>query len=135
MFWKALGELYAARAVVPGFETSQGAEVVIWLLASKGQRPLKDLYRSSQFSEPTARSCLMRLVDQGFAAVEGTVDDQRQRFARPTAKLLEAFAGYRAVLLRVATAAEADSHSAGQQSTNVAVSIAGLRPETTLRVE
>jgi len=134
MFWKALGELYAARAVVPGFETSQGAEVVLWLLASKGQRPLKDLYRSSQFSEPTARSCLMRLVDQGFATVEGIADDQRQRYARPTPKLLKALAKYRAVLLRVATAAEADSHSTNRQCTNVAASIAGLQPEAIVRV-
>lgn len=87
MFCKALGELYCARAQTPGFETPQGPEVVLWLLNSKGQRPLKDQYRSSWFSEPTTRICLMRLVDQGFATAEGSAVDQRQRFARPTQKL------------------------------------------------
>lgn len=111
MFWEALGELYASRTVIPGFETAQGTEVVLWLLSSTGRRPLKDLYHSSRFSEPTVRASLMRLVDQGFATVEGKADDQRQRSARPSQKLLDALVVYRAVLLKVANAANTDSDS------------------------
>lgn len=103
MFWEAWGKLNAARAVVPTFDTPQGTEVVLWLLNSGGKSPLKDLYHSSRFSEPTVRSCLMRLVDQGFATVGTvTVNDQRQRSGRPTQKLLDALAGYRELFLKVA---------------------------------
>ena len=108
MFWESLGDLYAARGLVPGFDTPQGAEVIFWLVKSEGRPPLKDLYRSSQFSEPTLRAYLMRLVDQGFATVKGAEGDLRRRSACPTQKLLEALGGYRELVLKVATAAEVE---------------------------
>jgi len=109
MFCESLGNLIAARALVPGFDTPQGAEVILWLMISEGRQPLKDLYGASQFSEPTLRAYLMRLVDQEFAMFKSGEGDLRRRSACPTPKLLDAFAGYRALLLKVVTAAEAES--------------------------
>lgn len=106
MFWEALAELYRTRSLVPGFDTQLGAEVVVWLLRPQSrQKPLKDLYRASQFSEPTVRIYLMRLVDQGFVDIQRCADDQRQCIAEPTPKLLAAIEAYRAIFMRVASAA------------------------------
>jgi DNA-binding MarR family transcriptional regulator len=106
MFWEALAELYRTRSLVPGFDTRLGAEVVVWLLRSGSrQRPLKDLYRASRYSEPTVRICLMRLVDQGFVNIQRCADDQRQCIAEPTPKFIAAIESYRSIFVRVAAAA------------------------------
>lgn len=103
MFWEALAELYRTRSLVPGFDTQLGAEVVVWLLRSRSrQKPLKDLYRTSRFSEPTVRLYLMRLVDQGFVDLQRCADDQRQCIAEPTPKLIAAIESYRTIFMKVA---------------------------------
>src|SRR5262245_12222121 len=68
MFWKAIEHLNRwERAHLPCADTPQGSEVLIWLLRSQSRpRPLKDLYRSSRYSEPTLRACLKTFVDLGF---------------------------------------------------------------------
>jgi len=113
MFWEALAELYRTRSLVPGFDTQLGAEVVVWLLRSRSrQRPLKDLYRASRYSEPTVRIYLMRLVDQGFVEIQRCADDQRQCIAEPTPKLIAAIESYRAIFMRVADVASEQAPSA-----------------------
>jgi hypothetical protein len=108
MFGDCLKELFAARARIPGFETPQGTAVVLWLIEQRGRFPLKDLYCSSRFSEPTLRAYLFRLVDLGFATIVGDEDDRRRRTAVPTSKLLQALATYRDLFVKVAAAGDPD---------------------------
>jgi hypothetical protein len=97
MFWQALEQLHRwERENLPGADTAVGNEVLVWLLKSKTKpRPLKDLYRSSRFSEPTIRNCLKEFAACGFAAVESNGEDMRTRFARATPKLEQTVAEYR----------------------------------------
>jgi hypothetical protein len=89
-------KLCGARALLQGFDTPLGTEVLIWLLKSNGRpTPLVALYRSSRFSEPTLRTFLARQVDQGFVTIHSDDGDQRQRFARPTPKLMAVVDAYR----------------------------------------
>jgi hypothetical protein len=89
LFWQALESLHWwERENLPSAGTPQGAEVLVWLLKCRQQpMPLKDLYRSSRFSEPTIRACLKVFVAQGFVFIESNGADMRTRFARATAKL------------------------------------------------
>lgn len=89
MFWQALEKLHAwERSNIPGANTALGTEVLIWLLKSKRRpRALKDLYRSSRFSEPTIRNLLRSYSDHGLVVLESNGDDMRSRFARATPKL------------------------------------------------
>ena len=81
--------LQEIRDLLPGGGTPEGMEVLIWVLKQAAQpRPLKDIYRSSRFSEPTIRRCLRRLVDQGLVTVEASDEDERVRYARPTPRLM-----------------------------------------------
>jgi DNA-binding MarR family transcriptional regulator len=62
-------------------------EIVVWLLETDGStRSLKDLYRSSRYSEPTIRASLKRLVDHKLVCIETNGSDRRRRVARPTRK-------------------------------------------------
>ena len=105
MVWQLFATLHEMSALLPGFETPQGAEVLLWVL-KQDRRPrlLKDLYRSSRFSEPTLRKCLMRLVDGGFVSIDAGKDDERQRCVRPTPKLILAAEHYRALFIKAAQA-------------------------------
>lgn len=77
----------------------QGADVLIWLLQVRTRpRPLKDLYRGSRFSEPTIRSVLKALVDDGFIVIEPNPDDLRVRTVQLTPKLMAAVDKYLALL-------------------------------------
>lgn len=68
----------------------QGNEVLVWLLkAGTGPRPLKDLYRTSRFSEPTLRGVLKSMVDDRFIVIEPSPDDLRVRTVYLTGKLLD----------------------------------------------
>jgi len=89
MFWNALEQLHRwERENLPGADTAVGNEVLVWLLKSKSKpRALKDLYRSSRFSEPTIRNCLKDFAALGFAVIESNGEDMRTRFARATPKL------------------------------------------------
>mgnify|MGYP000914057430 CR=1 FL=1 len=82
MFWQALEQLRCwERDNLPGADTAVGNEVLVWLLKSKNQpRPLKDLYQSSRFSEPTIRNCLKQFSSLGFAIIESNGKDQRARY-------------------------------------------------------
>lgn len=110
MFWDALEELHRwERSNLPGATTPVGYEILIWLLKSKTRpRPLKDLYRSSRFSEPTIRNCLRELSALGFVALESNGDDMRTRYARATPKLELKIAEYRQRFQAAAKAASAD---------------------------
>lgn len=100
-------KLCAARALLQGFDTPLGTEVLIWLLKSNGRStPLVDLYRSSRFSEPTLRTFLARQVDQGFVTIHSNDGDQRQRVARPTPKLMAVVEAYRTRIVEAAAIAE-----------------------------
>jgi DNA-binding MarR family transcriptional regulator len=96
MFWKALDDLHRwERENLPGAESPQGNEILVWLLKCKAKpRPLKDLYRSSRFSEPTIRAYLRAFVERGLVDIETNNGDLRTRFARVTSKfecVLEAY--------------------------------------------
>ena len=97
MFWKALDQLHRwQRDNLPESGSPQGSDVLIWLLKCQdAPRPLKDLYRSSRFSEPTLRSCLRAFVDRGLVEIEVNGDDMRNRFARVTPKFLDTREAYR----------------------------------------
>ena len=97
MFWKALEHLHRwQRENLPECSSPQGKEVLFWLLKCQGSpRPLKDLYRSSRFSEPTLRACLRAFVDRGLVEIEVNGDDMRNRFARVTPKFEQTTAAYR----------------------------------------
>ena len=104
----AMIDLLAARTRLCGFETPLGTEVLVWLLKSPQQpKPLKDLYRSSRFSQRTIRTFLAHQADRGFVAVHSSEDNKRQRFAQPTAKLMAAVQDYRSFIVKaIETAAE-----------------------------
>ena len=97
MFWKALEHLHCwQRENLPGCETPQGNEILIWLLRCKTTpRPLKDLYRSSRFSEPTVRNGLRAFVAAGLVEIEVSGEDMRNRFARVTPKFEATLVAYR----------------------------------------
>ena len=100
MFWEILEQLRGASTGLPGHATVQGREVVFRLAESPQGRSLKDLYRASRFSEPTARRALHRLVDEGFVVLRVCDDDLRQSAAVPTPKLLAALAAYQALFAK-----------------------------------
>lgn len=108
MFWQAIDHLHRwERENLPGTESPQGNEILVWLLKSRSRpRPLKDLYRSSRFSEPTVRACLKDFVDQGFVVIETNGQDQRTRFARITPKLEQTVEAYRRRFREVAALTE-----------------------------
>ncbi|MGD9885819.1 MAG: hypothetical protein AB7I59_31395 [Geminicoccaceae bacterium] len=110
MFWQALEQLRCwERDNLPGADTAVGNEVLVWLLKSKHQpRPLKDLYRSSRFSEPTIRACLKQFSSLGFAIIESNGKDQRARYARATGKLETTVDDYRRRFQEVAEMARHD---------------------------
>ena len=97
MFWKALDHLHQwQREHLPECESPQGNDVLMWLLKCEGTpRPLKDLYRSSRFSEPTLRSTLRAFVDRGLIELEVNDNDMRNRFARVTPKFVQTISAYR----------------------------------------
>ncbi|MCA0304289.1 MAG: MarR family winged helix-turn-helix transcriptional regulator [Proteobacteria bacterium] len=88
-FWRNLERLFAwKRKHMPVLDTPPGAEVLIWLLKNATcVRPLKDLYRSSRFSEPTIRWILKTMVDDGFIVIDRNPHDLRVRTVRLTPKL------------------------------------------------
>lgn len=120
MFWYALEELHRwERANLPSAATPVGNEILIWLLKSKfKRRPLKDLYRSSRFSEPTIRSCLKELNALGFVVFETSDDDMRTRYARATPKLEHKILEYRRRFQEVADYARKESSLLAPQHAN-----------------
>lgn len=115
LFWKVLDHLHGwQRENLPGCETPQGNEILIWLLKCKtAQRPLKDLYRSSRISEPTLRAGLRTFIDAGLVELEVNGNDLRNRFARVTPKFESTIAAYRQrfgeIALLIQTLNESDS--------------------------
>lgn len=111
MFWTALEELHRwERTYLFGAATPVGTEVLIWLLKSTSRpRPLKDLYRSSRFSEPTIRNCLKDLSALGFVTLETNGDDMRTRYARATPKLEQTIVEYRRRFQAVAEEAKREA--------------------------
>ena len=88
-FWRSLELLDAwKRTHLPVLDMPQGIDVPIWLLKGGARpRPLKDLYRSSRFSEPTVRAVLRALADEGFIVIARNPEDLRVRTVHVTPKL------------------------------------------------
>lgn len=86
MVWAVLEQLERwQRAHLPRSDTGVGQEVLIWLLRTRtAPRPLKDLYRSSRFSEPTVRAALKAFVEAGLAEIEVNDGDHRNRLPHVT---------------------------------------------------
>ena len=120
MFWKALDHLHQwQRENLPECGSQQGNDVLIWLLKCQGTpRPLKDLYRSSRFSEPTLRACLRAFVDRGLVEIEVNGDDMRNRFARVTRKFEETIEAYRQRLGEIAVLLDPPDAVAGPPPPN-----------------
>jgi len=124
MFWKAIEHLNVwERENLPSADTPQSREILVWLLRSKSRpRPLKDLYRSSRYSEPTVRACLKDFVDLGFIVIEASGQDLRTRVARATPKFEAIVEAYQQRLLEAAILCE----QAGPSGAVTAVSV--VRP-------
>ena len=88
--WRDLEKLSDwVRLHMPVLGMPHGPEVVIWLLSRATQAlPLKDLYGSSRFSEPTIRALLRALADGGYIVIERNPRDLRMRTVQSTAKLV-----------------------------------------------
>lgn len=110
MFLNALEQLHRwRREHLPGADTPQGAELLIWLLKCDRDRlPLKELYRSSRFSEPTVRTRLNAFIADGLAIVELDGNDARRHLVRSTAKLDKIIAEYIEQIDQVARASLGD---------------------------
>ncbi len=104
MIWQIIQALHEWECEnLPGAHTPQAREVFVWLLKSRGSsRPLKDLYRSSRFSEPTIRACLKEFAEHGFCTLVADGRDMRARYAKPTLKLEEASRAYEQLLWQFA---------------------------------
>jgi DNA-binding MarR family transcriptional regulator len=116
MFYRALEHLHRwERKQLPGADTPQGREVLVWLLKSQKQpRPLKDLYRSSRYSEPTIRTWLKVFVDKGFVVIESDGQDMRTRVAHVTPKFEAAMKAYQGLFLEVAALSERERGATGR---------------------
>lgn len=87
--WEAISAFHQwERENIPEVESPQGVEILLWL-AKQSLRPrsLKDLYRSSQLSEPTLRSCLKKFVKNGLATIEPLPGDSRVKILKATSDL------------------------------------------------
>jgi DNA-binding MarR family transcriptional regulator len=92
------------RKRMPILEMPQGSDVLVWLLKGGVQsRPLKDLYGSSRFSEPTIRWVLKALEDDGFIVIEKHTHDLRVRTVQITPKLKTAVREYLTLLRHCAS--------------------------------
>lgn len=91
---------------LPGADTQQGTEVLIWLLCQEKPRPLKHLYGSSRYSEPTLRACIRSFEDEGFVVLESSETDLRTRYARATSGLKERARAYQDRFKEVAALAK-----------------------------
>jgi DNA-binding MarR family transcriptional regulator len=77
------------RTHMPVLDMPQGTEVLIWLLKGGTRpRPLKDLYRSSRFSEPTVHAALRALVEEQMIAIVRNPEDLRVHTVHLTPKLV-----------------------------------------------
>ena len=92
------------RKHMPILDMPKGGEVLVWLLKSGARpRPLKDLYRSSRFSEPTVRGVLKALVDDGYILIDRNPEDLRVRTVHLTPKLLMKVQDYVELLKKCAS--------------------------------
>ncbi len=100
MFWQTLEKLQRwQRKNLPGIETKQGIDLLVWLLKNEGRpRLLKDLYRSSQCSEPTIRAVLKVFAGAGLVVIEHATKDSRRKYVRASPELYRIVAEYQALL-------------------------------------
>jgi hypothetical protein len=95
------------RANLPFLLTTQGNEVLVWLLKNKtNPKPLKDLYGSCRASEPTLRVSVKSFVSMGYAEIFCPEGDSRSRYVRMTPKLEFKISEYQNMLLDCAELAE-----------------------------
>ena len=106
MFLDALEQLHRwRRKHLPGAETPQGAELLVWILKNCGQdAPLKELYHNSRYSGPTVRASLRRFLACALVTVEIDAEDSRCHLVRSTPKLEKAVNEY---ILRIRDVARA----------------------------
>jgi DNA-binding MarR family transcriptional regulator len=119
MFLDALEQLHRwRRKHLPGAETPQGAELLVWVLKNCDQgAPLKELYRSSRFSEPTVRASLKQFLAGALVTVEVDAEDSRRHLVRSTPKLEKTVNDY---VLRIRDVAKASLNEPrrGRSSSN-----------------
>ena len=96
MFLDALEKLHQWKLKnLPASDTPQGTEILLWILKhATPDGKLKDLYRSSRYSEPTVRARLHEFVSQGLISIELDASDSRKHIIRPTEKLQILFDEY-----------------------------------------
>lgn len=106
MFLDEIESLYQWKSEnLPGADTPPGAEVLGWLLRNfSGGGALKDLYRQSQFSEPTVRARINDLVGKGLIEIKLDAEDSRRHIVCPTPKLESVLIEYLARICSVASA-------------------------------
>ncbi len=116
------------RKHMPILDMPKGGEVLVWLLKGGARpRPLKDLYRSSRFSEPTVRGVLKALVDDGYILIDRNPEDLRVRTVHLTPKLLAKVQEYLELLRKCAQPSA--SAPAPPGTTAVSSPSAGTRPQ------
>ena len=111
MIWEALAQLQQwQRENLPAADSPVSAEIMVWLLKTRSApRPLKDLYLSSQASEPTVRKILRAFVDAGLIELEIDEDDHRNRFPRLTPRFDSVVSDYQQALARLAALVRSES--------------------------
>ena len=134
MFWESVERLHRwERENLPGADTPQGSEVLIWLLKCQEKpRPLKNLYRSSRYSEPTIRACVKSFVDSGFVVLEASGSDLRTRYARATDKLRARISDYQDQFKEVAVLAEREGIAASMNGSQLNAALQGKPDDTNL---
>jgi hypothetical protein len=80
---------------LPGIESPQGMELLIWLLKGQGSaRPLDELHRTASMPEEAMREVLAMFVDRGLARASDENDFDR-RLISGTAKFVQTVQEYR----------------------------------------
>ena len=132
MFWEAVEHLHCwERKNLPGAETPQGVEVLIWVLKHKDSpKPLKNLYRSSRFSEPTLRASMKSLVKTGAVVLESNGSDLRNRYARATRILEDRIHLYRELFKELSVLAEREGIAVATKGSQIDL-LLPARPDDT----
>lgn len=106
--WQVLKEIQVwERENLPCLRHPEGKEVLLWVLKCRTERlPLKDLYGTSRYSEPTIRRCLKEFISLGLLVLEPSDKDKRESFARPTQRMDELITDYILKMKKCSTSGE-----------------------------
>lgn len=76
------------RENIPQGDSSEAREILLWLLhLEKSSKPVGDLYKNVNASQPTIRKCLKLFVANDLAALCVSNSDKRNRYIVATSKL------------------------------------------------